>query len=64
MEGFPCLFVYLNINDYGALRTLESCQQTMVLLVQIRHDCDILRFSFTINKPLLSAGLGSNLQLS
>ena len=48
MEDFSCFFVCLNVNDYGALRTLESFQQTMVLLVQIRHDYDILLYALTL----------------
>ena len=30
IEDFSCLFVCLNINNYEALRNLESFQQTMV----------------------------------
>ena len=48
MEDFPYLFVCLHINDYGALKTLGSFQQTMVLLVQTRHDYDIVLYALTL----------------
>ena len=48
MEDFPRLFLCLNINDYGAWRILESFQQTMVFLVQIRHDYNILLCALTL----------------
>ena len=45
MEDFPCLFLCLNVSDYDSLKTLEIFQQTMVLLVQIRHDYNILFYT-------------------
>ena len=64
MEDFPCLFVCFNISDCDALRTLESFQQAIVLLVQISHDYDILLYNFLNNILLDTSTLSSLLILS